>query len=83
MSSLARKVMWGVASGLTSKVVRSATRRALHTGYGAPRLPTPARRRSGFGTALMWAAGAGAVLAIADTLKDQRRMVQERGPGYR
>ena len=83
MSSLARKVMWGVAGGVTSKVVRRVTRKALHTDYGAPRLPNPVRRRSGFGTALMWAAGTGAFLALADVLKDQRKMVQARGPGYR
>ena len=83
MSSLTRKVMWGVASGVTSKVVRNATRKAMHTSYGAPRLPNPVRRRSGLGTALLWAAGAGAFLALADVLKEQRQMMAERGRGYK
>jgi hypothetical protein len=82
-SDLARRMVWGAACGLTSKMVRNATRRTMHTGYGTPRLPEPARRRSGFGTALLWAAGTGAALALADVLKEQRRTVATRGPGYR
>lgn len=72
-SNLGRSLMWAAAGGLTSGVVRRATRRAMHTEYGAPRLPPAARKRRGFGNAMMWAAGTGAMLALADVLKEQRK----------
>ena len=76
--SLARKVMIGVASGVTSKMVRTATRKMMHTGSPTPRLPARVQRKTGFGTALMWAAGAGAFLAISDVLKEQRKITAAR-----
>lgn len=73
-----KKVMWGLMSATTAKVARTATRRAMHNNYGNPRLPVQARQRSGLGTALMWAAAAGVVLAVADVFKEQRTIVKER-----
>jgi hypothetical protein len=73
MGNLARNVAWGVLGGTTTRVARSATRRALHTDHGTPRLPDTARRRRGLGSVLFWAAATGAVLAIADLLREQGR----------
>jgi hypothetical protein len=61
-----------------TKAARAGTRRALHTRYGSPRLPRQAKRRSGLSTAMMWAAGAGVVLALADVFKEQKQIVKER-----
>jgi hypothetical protein len=44
----------------------------MHGRDGAPRLPRAARQRNGFGTILLLAVAAGAVLAFADLLKEQR-----------
>lgn len=71
MANLGRKVMWMVAGTVASKLVRSATRRAMHDPYGRPRLPRPVRRRSGMGTGLALAAGASALMAFGDVLKEQ------------
>jgi hypothetical protein len=71
--AIGRKLMWAVVGGVTSKVVRSATRRAMHNDVGNPRLPQPVRRRRGMGTALTWVVGASALMAIADTLSEQGR----------
>lgn len=73
-----RTVMWGLAGATTSKMARVATRRAMHNSYGDPRLPQRARVRDGLGTALMWAAATGIVLALADVMKEQRSIVKER-----
>lgn len=70
---LARKLMWAVAGTVASRAVRGATRSAMHTRLGAPRLPRPVRRRGGFATGLAWMAGASAVMAIADVLTEQGR----------
>ena len=73
MANMGRNLMWAMAGGLTTGVVRRATRRAMHTEYGATRLPAAARQRRGLSSALMFAAGTGAMLALADVLKEQRR----------
>jgi hypothetical protein len=71
--AIAQSVAFAVAAGITSRIARRATRRAMHTQYGAPRLPVAARKTRGFGTALLWAAGTGAALALADVLREQQR----------
>lgn len=71
--SFGRAIVWGMAAGVTTRVARGATRRALHDDLGAPRLPRPARQRDSFATALLLAAGTGALLALADVLKEQRQ----------
>lgn len=78
MAHLARNLMLAAAGGVTSKVVRRMTRRAMHDPYGDPRLPRPVRRRSGLGTALLLAAGTGAFLALADVLKEQEKHATHR-----
>jgi hypothetical protein len=69
--SLGGKLMWAVAGGAASKMARKYTRSALHTDYGAPRLPRKARRQSGLGMMLGWAIATGAMMALADVLKEQ------------
>ena len=49
------------------------TRRALHNARGTPRVPRSARRRSGIGPMLAWAAALGVLLALADVLREQRQ----------
>jgi hypothetical protein len=78
MSNIGRNVVYGVLGAATTRVARRATRKAMHTETGAPKLPVTARRRSGLGMALAWAAGAGAVLAIADVLQEQRKDTTQR-----
>ncbi|HEX5724645.1 MAG TPA: hypothetical protein VFX98_04220 [Longimicrobiaceae bacterium] len=68
---LARRLMWALVGSATSKAVRSMTRRAMHDRNGTPKLPRPVRRRNGMGTALTWAIGTGAMLALADVLSEQ------------
>ncbi len=76
--AIGRKLAWALLGTVTSKMVRTATRRAMHTPGGATRLPMPVRRRSGFGTALGMAVGTGAVMAIADVLKEQGKLSAQR-----
>ena len=71
MANLPRKILWMVLGTIATRIVRSRTRKAMHTEYGAPRLPRPVRRRSGLGTALLLAAGTGALMALADVLNEQ------------
>lgn len=71
--ALARNLMLAIAGGVTSNVVRRATRSMMHDRVGAPRLPRPVRNRTGLGTALLLAAGTGAFLALADVLKEQEK----------
>ena len=71
MANLSRKILYAVLGTVASKVVRSRTSKAMHTPGGAPRLPRPVRRRSGLATALALAAGAGALMALADVLNEQ------------
>jgi hypothetical protein len=71
MANLGRKVMWMVAASAASRMVRGATRGAMHDGMGRTRLPTTVRRRSGFGTGLAMAAGASALMALGDVLREQ------------
>jgi hypothetical protein len=78
MSRIARNIVYGVLGAATTRVARRATRKAVHTETGAPRLPQTARRRSGLGMTLAWAAGTGAALALADLLREQRKETTER-----
>ena len=71
MANLRRKMMWMVAATAASKLVRGRTRRALHDDLGRPRLPRRVRRQSGLGTGLALAAGASALRALGDVLKEQ------------
>lgn len=69
--SLGRKMMWMVLGTATSKVVRGATRRALHNRAGSPKLPSKVRRSRDLGMAIALAAGASALMAVGDVLKEQ------------
>jgi hypothetical protein len=69
---LARTVGLGLIGSATTMLVRGATRRAMHSPDGRPRLPSAARRNSGFGAIVVLAAAAGAMLALADILQEQR-----------
>ena len=73
MGKLAKKLIWTVVGTAASSAVRRATRGAMHTQYGAPRLPRRVRRKSGFATGLLWVAGAAAAMALADVLREQGR----------
>jgi hypothetical protein len=53
-------------------LARRATRRAMHDAEGDVRLPDVAQR-STLGTMLLVAAAAGALLALADILREQRK----------
>jgi hypothetical protein len=70
-------VGWGLVGTATTMVARRFMRRALYTG-NTPRLPDAARHSSGVRGLLAVAAAAGAMLAIADVLQDQRRRVAHR-----
>jgi hypothetical protein len=74
---IARRITWGIAGIAAAKLVRSRTRKALHRHNGSPRLPATVQRMRGFGTAVLWAAGAGALQGVADTLRDQQQEVAE------
>lgn len=63
----------GMLGSATTMLARKATRRAMHRRDGEPRLPRAARNRNGFGMILLLAVAAGAVLAIADVLQEQRK----------
>ena len=66
---------WGIAGAATTMLVRTATRSALHDDTGAPRLPRSARGNVSFSMMLVLAAAAGALLAMGDVLKEQRKNV--------
>jgi len=68
---------WGLVGAATTMLARRLTRRTLYHG-SRPRLPDAARRANGVGGLLMVAAAAGAMLAVADVLQDQRRLVAHR-----
>jgi hypothetical protein len=69
---LARTVGLGLIGSATTMLVRAATRKAMHAPDGTPRLPSAARHNSGFGAIVVLAAAAGAMLALADVLQEQR-----------
>lgn len=71
MAGMARNLMWALVGSATTKAVRNMTRRAMHNRAGQPKLPRTVRRRNGMGTALTWAIGTGAVMALADVLSEQ------------
>lgn len=64
---------WGLAGTATTMISRRATRKAMHDRAGAPRLPRAARVNDSFMMILLLAAAAGAVLALADVLQEQRK----------
>jgi hypothetical protein len=71
----AQTLGFGMLGSATTILARTATRRAMHTRTGHPRLPRAARRNEGFGMMLLLAAAAGALLAVGDVLQEQRRNV--------
>lgn len=66
---------YGLIGAATTKLARTATRKAMHRRSGAPRLPAAARRSNGLGMLIVLAAAAGAVLALGDVLQEQRKHV--------
>lgn len=73
----AQALGWGMIGAATTMLARRATRRAMHDPDGSPRLPRRARKDTGFGTMLLLAAAAGAILAFGDLLQEQRKHVTE------
>ena len=71
----AHTVGWGALGTATTMLARTATRRAMHSQSGTPRLPRATRRNNSFGMMLLLAAAAGALLALADVLQEQRTHV--------
>jgi hypothetical protein len=67
-----RAVGLGLIGAATTMLARTATRKAMHTRHGAARLPRAVRRSDGFGTMLLLALAAGAMLALGDVLQEQR-----------
>jgi len=74
---MGRTFGWGFVGWATTMLVRKATRRAMYTRSGTPRLPQAARRKNGITPIFLVAAAAGAALAIADVLEDERRRQAE------
>jgi len=70
-------VGWGLVGAATTMLARRATRRAMHEPSGAPRLPRAARKSNSFGMMLVFAAAAGAMLALGDILQEQRKHVSQ------
>lgn len=66
---------YGLIGAATTKLARTATRKAMHRRSGAPRLPDATRRRNGLGMLLVLAAAAGAILALGDVVQEQRKQV--------
>jgi hypothetical protein len=71
--AIAHTLGWGMAGAATTMLARRATRRAMHERSGAPRLPRAARDNNSFGMMLLLAAAAGAMLALADVLKEEKK----------
>ena len=74
---MASTIGWGMVGAATTMLARTATRRAMHSRAGIPRLPRAARRSNSFGTLLLLAAAAGALLALGDILQEQRKHVAD------
>lgn len=70
---MAQAAGMGMLGSATTMLTRRAARRAMHRRDGAPRMPRAARQNPGFGMMLLLAAAAGAMLAIADVLLEQRK----------
>ena len=62
-----------IVGSATTMLARRAARRAMHRKDGEPRLPRAARDNNGFVTVLLLAVAAGALLAVADVLLEQRK----------
>lgn len=71
--AMAAAMASGILGGATTKLTRTAARRAMHARTGAPRLPRAAQDRHGLLMMLAWAAAAGVIMAIGDVLLEQRR----------
>jgi hypothetical protein len=69
----ARTVGLGLVASAATMAARTATRRAMTTRTGEPRLPRAAVANTGFAAILVLAVGAGVMLALADVLKEQRK----------
>jgi hypothetical protein len=69
----ARTAGLGLMASATTMAARKATREAMHTRRGEPRLPRAARTSNGVGMILVLAATAGVMLAVADVLQERRR----------
>ena len=69
----ARTAGLGMVASAATMVTRKATRSAMHRRTGEPRLPRVARRHRGLAMILLLAVGAGAMLAMADVLQEQRK----------
>jgi hypothetical protein len=72
-SKMGRRLVWAVLGTVATRMARRATRQALHNDWGNPRLPHRVRRERGLATALAWAVGTGAAMALADVLTEQGR----------
>lgn len=72
-----KRLAWALAGTAAARIARRSTRRALHTSTGETRLPRWVRGKRGFGTTLAFAAGAGAVLGLADVLSEQGRSARD------
>ena len=69
---MGRTVGLGLIGSATTMLVRRATRRAMHTPEGITRLPRATKQNHGIGSVIVLAAAAGAMLALADVLQEQR-----------
>lgn len=72
--SKAAMIASGILAGTTTKLARTVARRAMHDRGGAPRVPGRVRYRNGIGVMLAWAAAVGVMLALADVLREQRKV---------
>ena len=79
----ARSAGLGLLASSATMLTRRTTRGAMHRRSGEPRLPNAAKD-TGVVTILLLAVGAGALLAIADVLKEQRKEAArgEGAPAY-
>jgi hypothetical protein len=71
--SSARTVGLGMVGAAVTMLARKATRRAMHDESGVPKLPRAARRGNSVTMLLIVAAASGALLALAEVLREQRR----------
>jgi hypothetical protein len=78
----ARTAGLGLVASATTLAARKATREAMHTRHGEPRLPRAARTSNGFGMILLLAATAGVMLAMADVLQERRRAATRADESY-
>ena len=68
----------GLVGAATTMLARRLTRKAMHTEAGEPNLPRPVRRTNSAGIMLLIAGAAGALLALGDVLREQRKHIAQR-----